>query len=234
MHYPPPSGPGQGNQPPQYQQYPQFGSGPILVPAYRSRRLSRALLALPGQYLRVVTHPSPHTFEQEARQATWGVLWAQLSGYALLFALIGVLSSLIAGAVGGNAPSTIGASLWDIAIVPVFFFIGVGVQFLFARALQGTGEFMVQGYCALLYQVPLGLLGTLVGLAYTAFPADGSIGALVGFVLFAYTAVLNVCMLVAVHRLGVGKAVCVVLVPFALLLCGACALALVLSASLFY
>lgn len=236
-----PPGPGQGptqpfgqgyQPPPPLQQYQQ--TQPFTAPLRPRRPLSEAFLALPGQSLRVITRPFARTFAREAGEASWEMLWVQLIGYALLVGIFGALSSLISSLMGHGAPSsgatsalmaalgdgslTLGAALLQIPLVPLFFFIGVSVQYLVARAFHGEGRFMVQGYCSLLYQVPLGGLSAVLGLLVAAFPGSVVLDLLVGVPLFVYAAVLNGCMVAAVHKLSGGRAAGVVLIPYGLLL----------------
>src|SRR5262249_36073154 len=105
---------------------------------------------------------------------------------------------------------TVSGSTFSFIAVPVSFFILVGIQYLIARAFQGQGNFLTQGYATLLYQVPINVASYILGL----IPIFGAIA---GFALYIYSIVLNVYAIMAVHRLSGGKATAVVLIPIAVL-----------------
>jgi hypothetical protein len=171
--------------------------------------------------LKVLTKPSAQTFAEEMGKADWAMVWIQL----LALALIGTILGLIRGAIGvaGSAfvtnntfnPASIAAltvsgSTFSFIAVPVAFFIVVGIQYLLAKAFQGQGNFLTQGYTYLLFDVPITIISYLLGF----IPILGGIA---GFALFIYGIVLNVFAIMAVHRLSGGKASAVVLIPIAVL-----------------
>src|SRR5579875_1039154 len=55
-----------------------------------------ALLSLPGQYLKVLIHPSVNTFVYEKSRGSWGLVWFQLFMLSGISALLAVLASLLA------------------------------------------------------------------------------------------------------------------------------------------
>lgn len=224
---------------PGYQPAPGYGYAAPTPP------VGEAVQQLPNQYINVATHPSANTFAVETSKANWPMVWVQLLGYVVAIVLIGMISSLIFNAVLGAATrsgtvfgalsaltvtTSIGTALLNLIFVPLFFFAGVGIQYLLAKAFSGQGTFLGQAYGTLLYQVPLGLLGAVLGLVLGLIPV---IGGLVGVAIFVYAVVLNIFMIMAVHRLSGGKATGVVLIPYgaAVLLVFLCAIAF---ASFFY
>jgi hypothetical protein len=223
---PPPQNP-YGTPPPQYgtppyQQGQQGGYGYGYAPPQQApRSIGQAIQELPNQYIRVLTKPSARTFAEEMGKADWAMIWIQL----LILAVIGTILGLIRGAIGlaGSAfvtnntfnPASIAAltvsgSTFSFIAVPVSFFIVVVIQYLLAKAFQGQGNFVTQGYTYLLFEVPINIVSYLLGF----IPIFGGIA---GFALFIYGIVLNVFSIMAVHRLSGGKASAVVLIPIAVL-----------------
>ena len=206
------------------------------------RSVSKYRRGLPGQYMHVITHPSATTFEVERSKARWSMVFAQILGYALITVVLGLITSqLINVKLGGivhfidsfpglaafTVSTSSSAALLNIVYVPLFFFIGVLIQYALARAFYGEGTYLAQAYSSLLYQVPLGVLGGLLTLLFLLIPGIGlALGACAVVALFSYAVVLNILMIMAVHRLSGGKATAVVLVPYAVLV----ALAVILLA----
>ncbi len=152
-------------------------------------------------------------------KADWGIVWIQL----LILALAGTVLGFIHGAIFGNPFAsttgvnysaflalTAGSSTFSFISVPVSFFILVGIQYLLAKAFQGQGSFLSQGYSTLLYQVPINIVSYL--LAFIPI-----LGGIAGFALSIYGIVLNIFLVMAVHRLSGGKSAAVVLIPIAVL-----------------
>lgn len=213
---PPPQNP-YGTPPPQGPYgTPQYGYAP---PQQGPRPLAQALQELPNQYIKVLTKPSPQSFAEEMGKADWGIVWIQL----LILALAGTVLGFIHGAIFGNPFTsttgvnysaflalTAGSSTFSFISVPVSFFILVGIQYLLAKAFQGQGSFLSQGYSTLLYQVPINIVSYL--LAFIPI-----LGGIAGFALSIYGIVLNIFLVMAVHRLSGGKSAAVVLIPIAVL-----------------
>jgi hypothetical protein len=212
-----------GAPPPQYGTPPNQQSGYGYAPPQQAPRpIGQAIQELPNQYIKVITKPSAQTFAEEMGKADWSMVWIQL----LALAVIGTIFGLIRGAIGfagsnlvsstgGFNPGaftalTVSGSTFSFISVPVAFFILVGIQYLLARAFQGQGNFLTQSYSTLLFQVPINVASYILGL----IPI---FGAFAGFALFIYGIVLNVFAIMAVHRLGGGKATGVVLIPIAVL-----------------
>ncbi len=221
---PPPQNP-YGTPPPQYgippNQQGGYGYG-YAPPQQAPRSIGQAIQELPNQYIRVLTKPSAQTFAEEMGKADWGMVWIQL----LIWALVGTILGLIRGAIGlagssfvtnntfnpaSIAALTVSGSTFSFIAVPVSFFIVVGIQYLLAKAFNGQGNFLTQGYTYLLFEVPISIVSYLLGF----IPILGGIA---GFALAIYGIVLNVFAIMAVHRLSGGKAVGVVLIPIAVLI----------------
>jgi mRNA-degrading endonuclease RelE of RelBE toxin-antitoxin system len=111
-------------------------------------------------------------------------------------------------------------------IIPILFFIGVGIQFALAKAFGGNGRFVGQCYAQLLYQVPLTILTSVISTLFVLFVQFTTrlvISPVVSLALFIYGVLLNVMVIAGVHNMTRGKATAVVLIPYivgALLACG--------------
>jgi hypothetical protein len=214
-----------------YQQGQQaYGYAP---PQATPRPLGQAIQELPREYIKVLTHPSPQTFAEEIGKADWGIVWIQLIAYAVIAGILAFLASLISPTRMNTTTTGVsatqfaallgGASLGYIIIIPVFFFIGMGLLYAIAKAFGGQGTFLQQCYATLLYQVPLGIITALFGLIPIA-------GSFIGLALDIYAIVLQIFAIMAVHRLSGGKATAVVLIPVAVALLLVCALVIVIIA----
>ncbi len=199
---------------------------------------------MPNQYIRVLTKPSATTFAEELRKAGWDITLVQLLFMILAGVVLGLITALFSSAVatayatGSNltgsslqayrsfiVASSVGGAFSRIISVPLTFFIGVGIQFLVAKAFKGQGTFLTQSYTTLLYQAPIYIITSLLGLLAIIPVAGAIIAGIMGLALFVYSVVLNVYQIMATHRLSGGKATAVVLIPYAigfvlLLLCG--------------
>jgi hypothetical protein len=237
----PPQGPYGQPQPPYVQPQSPYGA-PYPQPGYdypppqtAPLPLGEAIRQLPNQYIKVLTRPSAATFAEEQGKAAWDSVWVQLIIYAIVAAVLGYLSFLISP----NQFSTTGSSTLNpgmiqtislsagfglILLIPIGFFIGVGIYFLIARAFGGRGTFLAQSYTTLLYSVPIGILSSVLRL----IPI---LGALAAFALGIYGIVLQVFAIMAVHRLSGGKATAVVLIPVAIALVLACVLVIIIIAA---
>jgi len=216
---------------PVYQQ-PGYGYG--APPPQAPLPLGEAIRQLPNQYIKVLTKPSAATFAEEMGKAAWDIVWIQLIIYAIIVAVLGYLALLISpnqfSTTGSNPMSpgmlqaiTLSSSFGLIILVPLFFFIGVGIYYLIARAFGGQGTFLAQSYTTLLISVPIGILSYLLRL----IPI---LGILAGIALAIYSIVLQIFSIMAVHRLSGGKATAVVLIPVAVAFVLACVLVIVFIA----
>lgn len=219
--------------------------------------LKETIRQLPRLYLKVLTKPAVRTFLEEMNKASWRNIWIQLAIYALLSA---VLSAFIALSqpyytsfvtfgipamplLNPTFPSnllqtarliTLESSILQIVLVPLYFFIGVGVQYALAMALSGRGTFLTQTYTTALYQVPLNILSKLIVILLVFIPGIGVfIGGLISLLLFVYGIVLNIFSIMAVHRLSGGKASIVVIIPYVILFVLLMILGLILALFIF-
>jgi Yip1 domain len=252
----PPYGPppGYGAPPPGFE--PAF-SGPAGYQApLAPLPLGEAIKQLPNQYIKVLTKLSVTTFNEELRKSSWDITVVQLAimtTAAIIISLIsalfvlasptvnmamssaGVSSNMAQAMVALISATSIGGAFLNILFIPLSFFIGVGIQFLLAKAFKGEGTFLTQSYSVLLYQVPTAIIYYIISFLRFIPIAGIWIVDLVALATWIYQVVLNVFQIMAVHRLSGGKATAVVLIPFAvaiffLLLCGLAFGALFVSA----
>ena len=171
--------------------------------------LSAALLQLPQDYFKALVRPSVATFSQQKDIASWRLVWIQLLMWAVLDAALGVLVNLI------SPPSTstaflrffaLASSYGLVVVVPVLYFLLMGIVYLFSRYIGGQGTFLEQCNTSLSLQFPLGILSKLLALI-------PGVGRILNIVLSLYGIVLQVVVIMAVHRLGRGKAIASVFIP---------------------
>ncbi len=193
--------------------------------------LGEAIRQLPQQYIKVLTKPSAATFAEEQGKAAWNIVWVQLLGLGVIFGVLvflifqlvlpGVLNNLsssnspAAGMVAVIEGFAVGFALVEIILIPLFYFITVGIYYLIAKAFGGQGTFLAQSYSSTLFYVPLTIISSVIGLI-------PFLGSLAGIAVFIYEIVLGVYMMMAVHRLTGGKATLVVLFPIIVLFALSC------------
>ncbi len=196
--------------------------------------ISDVLRGLPETYWRVLTHPTPATFAVESQGANWRVIWIQLAAWGILSGILGFFARLMQPIpsigfdqgmlrVGSQVTyrANPAAALGDIIWVPLGYLMVMGIIYVLARALGGQGTYMVQTYVSLLFAVPLGLAGTVLG----AVPFMG----LVTFAISIYGIILQVQAVMAVHRLNSGVASLAIFLPIVLLVVLAVVLALTIA-----
>ncbi|BCL78553.1 YIP1 family protein [Ktedonobacteria bacterium brp13] len=189
---------------------------------------------LPRQYWRVLSHPGATTFAEEQAYASWGAVWVQLIGYALIVSIFTfvfeafVLPTFLNGLFGALQTSgqninlqqitsafqavAVGAAFATLIFTVVGFFIGTGIYWLIAKAFRGQGPFLQYMYCYLLFYIPLGII------TYLLFLIPG-VGIILSFALGIYEIVLLIFMTMGVHRMSGGKATLAVLIlPIALII----------------
>src|SRR5579875_1881152 len=241
--YPPTPYPPAAPYPPMYPNQPGYGYPPpnqgfgYNPPPASPLRLGQAIRELPQQYWRVLSKPSAQTIAQEIGKADWGIVWVEIIGYAILGALLYALGfrlnpafsqlntlstpnnpvnvAMIQNIMTGFAFSTV---IW----IPIGLFIGVGIYYLIAKAFHGEGTFLQQMYGTLLITVPIGLLSFLLHI----IPVIGSLAV---FALSIYAIVLNIFMLMAVHRFSGGRATLVYFIPVIVLILLACIFSFILA-----
>jgi hypothetical protein len=113
---------------------------------------------------------------------------------------------------GGMMAGLVGAgSLMSIILTPIFFLIGVGILYLIARLLGGTGAYGNYAYLIATFQAPITILNAI--LALIPF-----LGGCIGFLLTIYGLVLTYYATKVAHGLTSGKAIAVVLIPLLVVL----------------
>ncbi len=171
--------------------------------------VSAALLRLPQHYFKALLRPSVSTFVQDKGQASWSLVWIQLLVWAVLDAALGVLVNLI------SRPTTstpfqqffaLATSYGLVVLVPVLFFLLMGIVYLLARSFGGQGTFLEQCNASLYIQAPLGILSKLLALI-------PGVGRMLNSVLSLYGIAIQVFAIMAVHRLSRGKAIATILIP---------------------
>ena len=171
--------------------------------------LSTALSHLPQRYLNALVKPSVATYTADTGDASWSLVWIQLVAWAILDAMLGLLVNFIYPPATGTTFSrffSLVTSIGLIGIVPMLFFILMGTVFLLAKAFGGQGTFLEQCNSSLYIQAPLGIFSKLLAL----IPV---VGRVLNSVLSLYGIVLQVFVIMAVHRLSWGKAIAAVLIP---------------------
>ncbi len=208
--------------------YPYAQQGPGYGPPQSAPLpLGEAIKGLPKQYIKVTTRPGVMTFAEEMGKASWDIVWVQLIGLAIISAILTYLATLISPTYNSTSSSSInpaairsliaGLSFGSIIIVPLFFFIGMGIFYGLARAFGGQGRFVTQSYAYLLFSVPIGIVTSIANLI-------PYLGVVVVSAISIYSIVLNIFSIMAVHRLSGGKATAVVLIPIGVVLLLVCAL----------
>ena len=171
--------------------------------------LSAGLLRLAQHYFKAVFRPSISAFAQDKGQASWSLVGVQLLVWAILDAALGVLVNLI------SPPSistpflrflALVTSYGLVVLVPVLFFLLMGIVYLLARYLGGQGTFLELCNASLYVQAPLGILSKLLALI-------PGVGRILNTVLSLYGIVLMVFPIMATQRLSRGKAIATILTP---------------------
>jgi hypothetical protein len=95
--------------------------------------------------------------------------------------------------------------------IPLIFYVTNGLNYLGARLLGGTGNFVTQAYLRSLFYVPLGVVTGLVNLV-------PFVGPFIALAVSIYMFVLNVRAIKVVHQLTTGRAVAAIVWPLLLLI----------------
>ena len=133
----------------------------------------------------------------------------QLLAWAVLDAMLGLLVNFIYPPATGTTFSRfffLTTSIGLIGVVPLIFFLLMGIVYLLAKAFGGQGTFVEQCNSSLYIQAPLGIFSKLLAL----IPV---VGRILNSVLSLYGIVLQVFVIMAVHRLSRGKAIATILIP---------------------
>lgn len=170
---------------------------------------SRALSQLPQRYFNALVKPSVATYTADKVDASWSLVWIQLLAWAILDATLALLVNFIYPPVTSTTFSKIfslATSIGLVGAVPLLFFLLMGIVFLLAKAFGGQGTFLEQCNSSLYIQAPLGIFSKLLAL----IPV---VGRVLNSVLSLYGIVLQVFVIMAVHRLSRGKAIATILIP---------------------
>src|SRR5690348_17237754 len=181
-----------------------------IIPA-KNAPLRAALLQLPQRYLRALVKPSVATYTQDKGNASWALVWIQLLAWAILDAALGVLVNDLFPPANSSAFSrffAIATSYGLVIVVPVLFFLLMGIVYGLARYFGGQGSFLGQCNTSLYIQAPLGILSKLLALI-------PGVGKILNTILSLYGIVIQVVVIIAVHRLSRGKAIATILLPLA-------------------
>jgi hypothetical protein len=171
--------------------------------------LSEALPQLPQQYFNSLVKPSIATYSSDRGNASWSLVWTQLLAWAILDAALGLLVNFISPLTTITTFQRIFSlvsSIGLVVVVPVLFFLLMGTVYLLARAFGGQGTFLEQCNTSLYVQAPLGIFSKLLAL----IPV---VGRILNPVLSLYGIVLQVFVIMAVHRLSRGKAIATIAIP---------------------
>ena len=175
--------------------------------------LSRALSQLPQRYFNVLVKPSVAKYTADKGDASWSLVWIQLLAWAVLDAMLGLLVNFIYPPATGTTFSrlfSLATSIGLIGVVPLLFFLLMGIVYLLAKAFGGQGTFLEQCNSSLYIQAPLGIFSKLLAL----IPV---VGRILNSVLSLYGIVLQVFVIMAVHRLSRGKAIAAILIPLVII-----------------
>jgi hypothetical protein len=171
--------------------------------------LGATLLQLPQQYFKAIVKPSVASYTQDKGKASWSLVWIQLLSWAILDAALGVLVNLFSPPATSSSFSrffTIATSYGLVIVVPALFFLLMGIVYGLARYFGAQGSFLEQCNASLSVQAPLGIFSKLLALI-------PGIGRILNSVLSLYGIILQVIVIIAVHRLSRGKAIATILLP---------------------
>lgn len=191
--------------------------------------LGEAIRQLPLQYIRVLTRPSAALFSQEQSKADWNITWVQIMISSIVAVLVGFVlfntsfPNLLANShIPVQTIQLFRAFSWVFALsyivlMPIFFFIGTGIYYLLARAFKGQGTFLAHCYCSILYGMPLGIISGILSIIVGLLGLPSFVNTLLVVILSIYNLVLQIFVVMGVHRLSGGKAtLSVILVPIIL------------------
>ncbi len=179
------------------------------TPNYAVLSRGSTLSQLPQHYLKALVKPSVTTYTQDKGDASWSLVWTQLMAWAILDAMLGLLVNFIYPQATGTTFArffSMATTIGLIVVVPLLFFLLMGIVFLLAKALGGQGTFLEQCNTSLYIQAPLGILSKLLAL----IPV---VGRVLNSLLSIYGIVLQVFVIMAVHRLSKSKAIATILIP---------------------
>lgn len=198
--------------------------------------LEEVINTLLRQYFKVLSKPSVASFSTEMHKAEWSLVWIQFVGLIIVFAIFGlliVLISTIVLSITDNLDfialaSHFGLILLLALLVSIVLIASDILTYVTARFFGGRGTLLNHTHSLLLFQVPL----CTIALLLTLIPGAGTfLAVLFGLAALVYGVVLQVFMVIAVHRLDARNAVATVFIPLAVGLLLTCSLIVVISAS---
>lgn len=190
----------------------------------------------------ILTHPTniPH-YIAHLRGAKWStIIWLTL-GLGILESVATFIGTQLYGSNVGNVPglgqlsssgqagvdavARLSGSHGNLLTTVVSFFLVSGLYWLLAKLLGGQGSFLESSWLFALISTPIIAASTLLGL----IPI---LGLVAGVVLGIYQVVMTIFAMAAAHRLKIGKATAVVVIPLALVLVLAIGIAGLMAATL--
>jgi hypothetical protein len=176
---------------------------------------------LPLQYINIFIKPSVNTLSEVMGKASWWLVLVQFLSLVIITGAVSFLGLVIPfAALHGITALSISFvrplgwlpfPLNEITLVLASFFIGLGTAYVCSKVCGGQGTFLAHLYCLLVCTVPL----VTVSGALLLIPATGWLLLLPGGIvsaLFIYRMVLHTITIMAVHRLGAGQAMIIVLI----------------------
>ena len=163
--------------------------------------LRKTLSRLPRHYFNALVRPSIATYTSAKGNESWRLVWIQLLAWAILDTLLGVLVNFITPPATGSSFLrffAFASSYGLVVVVPLFFFLIMGIVYLLAKYFGGQGTLLEQCNTSLYIQAPLGIFSKLLAL----IPV---VGRILNIVLSIYGIVLQVFVIIAVHRFGRAK-----------------------------
>lgn len=166
----------------------------------------------------VLTSPSVSVFEEHEKNdlgaaTIYTVIAAVING------ILAAISLSMQGAGEGLVSGIIGGVIGTLIISYIYW----GIVFLLGRAFGGSGAFGELAYNFSLFTVPLGILGSILGL----IPV---VGAIISLIAGIYSLYLTFLAIQAGMNLPRDKAIYVILILFAILLIIGCGLGFLLVA----
>ena len=191
---------------------------------------------LPFQYWRVLTKPGIVTFYAEEGKATWGSVWTQILGFAILNALAIIctmlatnliempllkdLSSLLAY-LPGLLIFGVTSGAFAVIFTILGYFSNAAIFYLFARLFGGRATFLEHCYCTALIVVPVWVISLVLSFTLFRIPSFPSrLASSIGIAGFIYGAILQVFMIIAIHRLDWARALGAVVIAMFILSMG--------------
>ncbi len=141
------------------------------------------------------------TFDAQQPAANWTTLLISLVGLGVVQMITGML-----GAVFYHHGNGVGGNVFNIISVPLGFLIGAGILWIIARLFGGTGQYLTYAFLLSLFYVPLTAASSVLGLI-------PFLGGLIAFVIGIYSIYLAILATASAHRLDMGRATWVVLIP---------------------